>query len=506
MIQDRTPLLDAVSSFIETHPAYFRIPGHRLDRGILSRWTDKVGTAVFSYDVTETPLTDDLHCPKGAINEAQELLRQLYGADKSFFLVNGSTCGNEAMIISAALEGEKIMVARNAHKSAMMGLILSGAAPVYVMPEIIPEWSVQGAVPALAVRKCFETNPDCKALFLVNPSYYGICSDLKAIADICHEHGALLLVDEAHGGHLYFHERLPMGALDCGADICVQSMHKVAGALTQSSVLHIKSHGINDDALAKIAENLHLVQSTSPNYLLMTSLDCARYDLALNGNEMMEKALSLAENARHRIQNIPGFCCMDNTGTADEKMTHMSQDCFYNENGLDKTRLVISASRLGLTGFELDDILFNKYGVNMELSDYNNVLAIITYANEGNDIDRLVEACKDISKAYSTASQLRHKKKQPANSKITAFPKLPYQVMTPRKAYFSAKKTIPWQDAAGKVSGQMIAPYPPGIPVIYPGERISQDIWEYIERFRRDGRHMHGTDEDGKLNYIKIIE
>lgn len=480
--QNTTPLLDAINSFIETRPAYFRIPGHRLDKGISSRWTDKAGSGIFSYDVTETPLTDDLHCPEGAIREAQELLCELYGADQSFFLVNGSTCGNEAMIMSAALEGEPILIARNAHKSAMMGLILSGAKPVYVMPQLIPEWAIQGAITAHEVQKCFASHPDCKALFLVSPSYYGICSDLTAIADICHEHNALLLVDEAHGGHLYFHDLLPKGALDCGADICVQSMHKVAGALTQSSVLHIKSHGVNEQALARVAENLHLVQSTSPNYLLMTSLDCARYELALNGKQMMEKALTLAESARIRIQKIPGFRCMQ-------------------DNHHDMTRLVISARDLGLTGFELDTVLFQQYAVNMELSDYENVLAIVTYANEQTDLDRLVNACEAISKTYA------HNKKCPLkDAKIPVMPKLPLQIMTPRQAYFSNKETIRWQDAAGKISGQMIAPYPPGIPIIYPGEQISSEVWEYIECFRRDGRHIHGTDRNGQLNDIKIIK
>lgn len=183
MNQNQTPLLDSITDFIETKPAYFRIPGHRLDRGISPRWTNKVGNDIFAYDVTETPMTDDLHSPREAIYQAQKLYGELYGADRSLFLVNGSTCGNEAMILSAACEGESVMIARNAHKSAMMGLILSGAKPVYVMPEVLDEWGIQGGITPLAVKDCFAKNPDCKALFLVSPSYYGVCSDLAAIAD-----------------------------------------------------------------------------------------------------------------------------------------------------------------------------------------------------------------------------------------------------------------------------------------------------------------------------------
>jgi arginine/lysine/ornithine decarboxylase len=477
MNQNKTPLLDAITDFIDTKPAYFRIPGHRLERGVSDRWTDKVGDKIFAYDVTETPMTDDLHSPESAIKEAQELLSELYKSDKSFFLVNGSTCGNEAMIISAALEGEKIMIARNAHKSAMMGLIISGAVPVYVMPEIINEWGIHGAVTSANVRRCFEENPDCKALFLVSPSYYGICSDLKAIADICHEYGALLLVDEAHGGHVYFDNRLPMGALEAGADMCVQSMHKVTGALTQSSVLHIKSHGIRMEAFDRVAQNLHLVQSTSPSYLLMTSLDCARYELAVNGDRMMAKAIELAEYARGKINSIGGFKCLEGSDT------------------VDRTRLVISSKQLGITGFELDEFLFNQYQVNMELSDYENVLAIVTYANEKEDMDRLVEALIDIRGKYN-----KDNKNIGENNK--EFPNIPPQFMTPRKAYFSNTSEIKWSNAKNKISAQLIAPYPPGIPVIYPGELITDEIWEYLEQFKKDNRHIHGLEGE----YVKIIE
>ncbi|MEZ3477669.1 MAG: aminotransferase class V-fold PLP-dependent enzyme [Lachnospiraceae bacterium] len=481
--QKQTPLLDAVTDFIATKPAYFRIPGHRLDRGISPRWTDRVGTKFFAYDVTETPLTDDLHSPNGAIAKAQKLLAALYHADQSFFLVNGSTCGNEAMILSAALEGEKILIARNAHKSALMGLILSGAQPVYVMPEVWPAWGIQGEVTAASVQKAFVENPDCKALFLVSPSYYGVCSDLAAIAEVCHAHGALLLVDEAHGGHLYFHDGLPSGALLAGADLCVQSMHKVTGALTQSSVLHCKDHGVRSVVFDRITQNLHLVQSTSPSYLLMTSLDCARYELALNGTQMMEKALALASYARERIQKIAGFRCMEG-------------------DGLDRTRLVISACALGLSGYMLERLLYEKYAVNMELADDKNVLAIVTYANEQEDLDRLVAACADLSQSRQHCAG---EKTAPANQEYPPFPQPPKQVLTPRRAYFSNTKKIRWQEAAGQVSAQVIAPYPPGIPVIYPGEQISQEIWDYIECFRRDGRHIHGAGGDDRLEFVKVV-
>ena len=477
MNQNSTPLLDAISSFIDTNPAYFRIPGHRLDRGISARWTNRVGTEIFAYDVTETPYTDDLHSPEGVILEAETLLAALYGADRSFFLVNGTTCGNEAMILSAASEGEEILIARNAHKSAMMGLVLSGARPVHVMPEVLEEWGIQGGITPEAVRRAFTEHPNAKALFLVSPDYYGVASDLARIAEICHAHNALLLVDEAHGGHMYFHERLPMGALAAGADMCVQSMHKVTGALTQSSVLHIKSHAITEACLARVAENLQLVQSTSQKYLLITSLDCARYELAMNGAQMMERALLLADGARSALREIPGLRCMG------EEVTQVSGIA-----GVDGTRLVISAKELGMTGYALEKQLLETDSVNVELADYENVLAIVTYANTEEDMSRLTAACRRICQVRSWEDS----RKDRLGYTPMRLPALPEQCMTPREAYFSETCDIAWRDAAGRISAQMIAPYPPGIPVVWPGERITGEVRDYLEAFRRDKRHIHG--------------
>ena len=300
---------------------------------------------------------------------------------------------------------------------------------------------------------------------MVSPSYYGVVSDIEEIARICHEYGALLLVDEAHGGHVYFGDRsdasFPKGALECGADMCVQSMHKVTGALTQSSVLHVKLRNLkhknvdNSIDIDKLCANLHIVQSTSPNYILMTSLDCARYELAQNGKEMVLEAKRLCEYAREKINAISGFRCM---------------------------------------GREI----LTQYQVNMELSDFENVVAVVTYANTVMDMDRLVEACRKISQNRCDVN-----KTASSNSINKRLPGIPVQKLTPRQAYFTKAEEIDWKDSVGKISAEMIAPYPPGIPIIYPGEVISQEIWDYLEAFRRDGRHIHGS-KDGKLNKINV--
>lgn len=482
MDQTRTPLLDAIMDYVNLKPAYFRIPGHRFERGISSRWKDVVGDNIFKFDLTETPMTDDLHNPEGAIKEAQNLAREVFNAEHSYFLVNGTTCGNEAMIITTAFAGQKVAIPRNAHKSALMGLIIGGAEPVYLAPELSKEWGIQGGISPESVEKMFRENPDCKGVMVVSPTYYGICSDLRSIAKICHEHNAVLMVDEAHGAHMYFSDQLPDGALVQGADMCAQSIHKVTGSLTQSSMLHVNSKLVDID---RLEATLHIVQSTSPSYLLMTSLDVARYELAVNGREMISNAVNLSDYAREEINKIDGIICVgeDLTGAAGVKE-------------LDTTRLIISARKLGLTGFKLKAMLFENYGVDLELSDYINVLAIVTFANTKEDIDRLIDALKDIAQKNKGGKEIENE---------IFLPEVPPRVLTPREAYFSVKRDIPWKEARGKVAGEMIAPYPPGIPVIYQGEIVTDQVWEYIENYRVRGRHLHGP-ADSNLNSFKIIE
>jgi arginine/lysine/ornithine decarboxylase len=482
MDQSRTPLFDAIKDYIDLSPAYFRIPGHRLERGISSRWKDVVGEEIFKFDLTETPLVDDLHNPEGAIKEAQLLAQEVFSAEHSYFLVNGTTCGNEAMVISTAFEGQKIAIPRNAHKSVLMGLIISGAEPIYLSPVLSKELGVQGGILPEDVEAMFRTNPDCKGVMVVSPTYYGICSDLRGIAEVCHRYNAVLMVDEAHGAHMYFSDQLPEGALAQGADMCAQSIHKVTGSLTQSSMLHVKSKLVDID---RLEATLHIVQSTSPSYLLMTSLDLARYELAVNGKEMINNAVELSNYGREEINKIEGMICLGKSveGKAGIK-------------ALDTTRLTIRASKLGITGFALKSMLFNDYGVDVELSDFMNVLAIVTYANNKEDIDRLISALKDIAQKHNGGKEIENE---------IFLPPVPARILTPRKAYFSEKRSIPWKEAKDKIAGEMIAPYPPGIPVIYQGEIVTEEVWDYIESYRIRGRHLHGP-ADSKLEHFKVIE
>ena len=295
------------------------------------------------------------------------------------------------------------------------------------------------------------------------------------------------MVDEAHGGHLYFGkksmgtDKLPQGAILQGADICAQSMHKVTGSLTQSSLLHVGNDRIDR---GRLEANLHMVQSTSPSYLLMTSLDAARYELAMHGPQMLSRALELAENARSRINRIKGMHCYGKE--------------IINENiyDLDTTRLVISASDLGITGFELADRLYEEYRVGLELADEKNVVAVVTYANEREDIQNLVDALEKIAQNTIQSQE---------NIKNFSMPSVPESVLSPRQAYFAPKKRISWENAKGKITGEALIPYPPGIPLVNPGEIITDEIWEYMEYYRREKLHFHGP-SDKKLDTIQIIE
>lgn len=473
--QTKTPLINALKNFDKISPAYFCIPSHHRGKGASSSFTEVFGKTVLKYDLTETPLTDDLHEADGAIKEAEILASELFGSDRTFFLVNGTTCANEAMIISSVCEGEKILVARNCHKSVLMGLIISGASPVYIEPEISGVFSTFGSISPEKVELAFKNHPDIKAFILTSPTYYGIGSDLQKIADICHSHGALLLVDEAHGSHFAFSDKLPKTALSCGADMVSQSTHKTLNSMTQSSMLHVKGSLVD---ISKVDAALKIVQSTSPSYILMASLDAARQNAALNGRTAVCSMLDIASYIRSALSSIDGVSCPENV---DENEVF----------SFDKTRIVFSVK--GMSGFYLSEILFEKYNICCEMADNYNVVSIIGSSDSYEDADRLINAVKEIAATVNSGK-----------IKEFSLPPMPPMAMTPRKAFFAKSTRTNFKDSVGKVSAEMIAPYPPGIPVIYPGEFITEEIYEFISEAIKDGRHIHGF-SDKSMETIKII-
>ena len=481
--QTRTPLFDALKEYVNRDTLPFHVPGHKKGIGMDAEFKNFMGENPFKIDVTVFKLVDSLHHPKGPIKEAQELAADAYGADATFFSIHGTSGAIQAMIMSVVSDGDKIIVPRNVHKSVTAGIILSGAVPVYMEPELDKKLGIAHGVAPETVKQTLEVNPDAKAVLIINPTYYGVATDIKKIADIVHEYNIPLIVDEAHGPHLAFSDKLPTSALEAGADICAQSTHKIIGALTQGSLLHVKSKLVNPKRVQQV---LNLMQTTSPSYILMASLDCARRQIALEGKELLSKAIDLCNYTRSEINKIPGFHCFGK-----EVLGVPGSFAF------DPTKLTISCRGLGITGYELDTILADKYHIQMELSDFYNVLAVGSFGDTKEGMDKLISALKEISNEYYG--------KKPATKDFLDIPHIPNRILNPREAFNSKKEDILLEKSERKISAEFLLAYPPGIPILCPGEVITKEIIEYVHDLKRANLYVQGT-EDSEVKYIKIVK
>lgn len=480
--QNETPLFDALKEYVDRDTLPFHVPGHKKGVGIDKEFKNFIGENPFKIDVTVFKLVDSLHHPTGPIKKAQELVADAYESHASFFSIHGTSGAIQAMILAVVNDGDKIIVPRNVHKSVTSGIILSGAVPVFMEPEIDKKLGIAHGVTPETVEKTLKENPDAKAVLIINPTYYGVATDIKKIADIVHSYDIPLIVDEAHGPHLAFSEKLPMSALKAGADICAQSTHKIIGSLTQGSLLHVKSKYVDPKRVQQI---LNLMQTTSPSYIIMASLDCARRQIALEGKDLLQKTIELCKYTRDEINKIPGFYCF-----GEEVLGKPGSYSF------DTTKLTISSRELGITGFELDMILADKYHIQMELSDFYNVLAVGSFGDTKEGMDRLLSALKEISNDY-------YGKKDPVQDFLD-IPAIPTKILNPREAFYSDKISIPLNESIGKISGEFLLAYPPGIPVLCPGEEITQEVVDYVHDLKRANLYVQGT-EDLTVENIKIV-
>lgn len=480
--QNETPLFDALKEYVDRDTLPFHVPGHKKGVGIDKEFKNFIGENPFKIDVTVFKLVDSLHHPTGPIKKAQELVADAYESHASFFSIHGTSGAIQAMILAVVNDGDKIIVPRNVHKSVTSGIILSGAVPVFMEPEIDKKLGIAHGVTPETVEKTLKENPDAKAVLIINPTYYGVATDIKKIADIVHSYDIPLIVDEAHGPHLAFSEKLPMSALKAGADICAQSTHKIIGSLTQGSLLHVKSKYVDPKRVQQI---LNLMQTTSPSYIIMASLDCARRQIALEGKDLLQKTIELCKYTRDEINKIPGFYCF-----GEEVLEKPGSYSF------DPTKLTISSRELGITGFELDMILADKYHIQMELSDFYNVLAVGSFGDTKEGMDRLLSALKEISNDY-------YGKKEPVQDFLD-IPAIPTKILNPREAFYSDKISIPLNESIGKISGEFLLAYPPGIPVLCPGEEITQEVVDYVHDLKRANLYVQGT-EDLTVENIKIV-
>ena len=467
--QHRTPLFDAMVALAEARKVSFHTPGHKSGKGISTRFRKYVGPRIFSIDLTTLDEVDCLQRPIGVIKEAQELAAEAYGADRSFFLVNGTTGGNHAMILATARPGDEIVTPRNVHKSILAGIILSGARPCFFPPAYDPELGIALNVTRDAVEKALAAHPGARFLALTSPNYYGVAADTGALIALAHEGGRTVLVDEAHGPHLHFHPALPPSAVDGGADLCVQSTHKIVGGMTQASMLHVRGDRVDP---ARVAGALQVLQSTSPSYILMASLDLARMQMATEGRKLLTKAVDLAEEARRRINALPGLACLE------ARRVEASGDF-----RLDATKLTISVGALGLTGFEASAQLNAEFDIQVEMADLLNVLVIVSIGDHRDDLDRLVAALEQLAARARRGAKALPVPPPPAENR---------QHCAPREAYFSPSVYRPLREAAGRTSADTITLYPPGVPILIPGEEVSPEAVEYLGFMAGRGARVDG--------------
>lgn len=488
LCQTETPLLAAMLKYVNDGAMPFHTPGHKQGKGMHPRLEALLGRQTLALDLALMAELDDLHEPHGPIKDAQDLAAQLYGADHSFFVVNGTTGGIYAMILTIAGPGDKIIVPRNAHRSIIGGIILSGAVPVFIQPEVDSELGLAMGVTPETVEQAVKQHPDAKGVLIINPTYYGVATDLKKIVSIVHSYNMPVVVDEAHGPHLMFSDRLPVQALDAGADICAQSTHKILGSLTQCSIVHCREGRIS---VPRLKAMLQLVQSTSPNYILLASLDVARMQMATEGKLLINRSVALAQTLRQEINKIPGLYCFG------EEMT--GNPGVYS---LDPTKVTVTVKGLGMQGAEAERILRHEYNVQVELSDMYNILFLITLGDGEEEVQTVIRALADMAGRFNGTkdfSALEDIYQQ------VRYPQPPAQVMSPRQALFGHTRTIPFRESAGKVCAEIVTFYPPGIPLLCPGELISTDIIDYCTRLQAAGLHISGP-EDYMLETIKVVE
>ena len=476
--QRSAPVYEALERLRRRRVVPFDVPGHKRGRGN-PELVSLLGEKCVGLDVNSMKPLDNLGHPVSVIRQAEELTAEAFGAAHAFLMVNGTTSSVQSMILSVCRAGDKIILPRNVHKSVINALVLCGGIPVYVNAKVNPKIGIAMGVEVEELRRVMDENPDAVAVFINNPTYYGICSNLKKIVEMAHERNMKVLADEAHGTHLYFGDHLPMSGIAAGADMAAVSMHKSGGSLTQSSIL-LCGESMDTEYVRQI---INLTQTTSASYLLLSSLDISRRNLALRGRESFLKVTRMAEYARNEINAIGGYYAYGKE--------LIDGDSVFD---YDVTKLSVYTQGIGLTGIEVYDLLRDEYDIQIEFGDIGNILAYISIGDRIQDIERLVGALEDIKHCYQ-----RDSKDLYCGDFIQ-----PDMVMTPQQAFYAKKKSLPVTETAGCICGELVMCYPPGIPILTPGERITEEIIEYILYAKEKGCSLQGT-RDAAVECLDII-
>lgn len=479
----RAPIAEAMKAYAADGARAYHTPGHKQGLGAHPLLKALVTEEGLREEVSLMEELDDLHEPTMCIKEAQEMAAALYGADQAFFMINGTTGAIHTMLMGALAPGDTVLVPRNAHRSVIGGIILAGARPVFLQPEIDERLGIAMGLTEETVRSAIALHPEAKALVCVYPTYYGVTYGLSEIAKLVHAHGMLLLVDEAHGPHLRFSDDLPPQAIDCGADMAAQSTHKILGAMTQASMLLTSGPRVSRE---RVREAASLLQSTSPNQLLLASLDIARLQMAEVGQEKVGRAVRLAEKLRRAINEIDGLWSFGPEYTN-----------YPGATGLDTTKITVQVTDLGLSGVEAESILRHEYKVQCELSDARNLLFILSYADGEEQADYLLEALQGLARDHRRESSV-------ARAVAAGLPAVPAQGMTPREAFFAPKGSVPFDEAEGRIAAEQVMFYPPGIPILCPGDIIDAASLHYIRAMQSLGLKVVGP-RDASLRELQVV-
>ena len=471
--QNKAPIYEALQKFRQMRVVPFDVPGHKRGRGN-PELTEFLGERCISIDVNSMKPLDNLCHPISVIREAEELAADAFGAAHAFLMVGGTTSSVQTMVLSVCKRGDKIILPRNVHRSVINALVLCGAIPVYVNPEVNHHLGISLGMKREQVAKAIAEHPDAVAVLVNNPTYYGICSDLKAIVKMAHDAGMYCLADEAHGTHFYFGEDMPVSAMEAGADMASVSMHKSGGSLTQSSLLLVGSN-IQEGHVRKI---INLTQTTSGSYLLMSSLDISRRNLALRGRKVFRQVSSMAAYAREEINAVGGYYAFGSE--------LINGDSVFD---FDPTKLSVHTRDIGLAGIEVYDLLRDEYDIQIEFGDIGNILAYLSIGDRPQELERLVSALAEIRRRYQTDSSGL------MNQEYID----PEVVMSPQEAFYAETISVPIGSSAGCICSEFVMCYPPGIPILAPGEKITEDILEYIKYAKEKGCSMTGP-EDRRLN------
>jgi arginine decarboxylase len=483
LLQSETPLFSGLLAHAKKNPIQFHIPGHKKGAGIDPEFREFIGDNALSIDLINIGPLDDLHQPKGIIKQAQDLAAEAFDADHTFFSVQGTSGAIMTMVMAVCGPGDKIIVPRNVHKSVMSAIVFSGATPIFIHPEVDEKLGISHGITTESVEKALSQHPDAKGVLVINPTYFGISANLKEIVEIAHSYEVPVLVDEAHGVHIHFHEDLPMSAMQAGADMAATSVHKLGGSMTQSSILNVKGNLVSPKRVQSI---LSMLTTTSTSYLLLASLDVARRRLATEGKELIERTIDLAQYMRKEINEINRLYCV-----GDEILeTKAAYD-------YDPTKLIISVKELNVTGYDVEKWLREKFNIEVELSDLYNILCIITPGDTKQEADALLSALRELS-----AGGLQETERKDAKVML---PNIPVLSLTPRDAFYAETELVPFDESEGRIIAEFIMVYPPGIPIFIPGEIITKDNLVYIKTNMEAGLPVQGP-EDYDFKFLRVIK